>query len=504
MLRRAVIWSFTGQIVSFLVQFGSSIVIARLLSPRELGIFAVAMAVTGIAQLFSALGVANFVVREEVLTSDTLRTAFTINAILAAVLAVMIFALSFAGGILLHDDGVARVIRWLAVTPLLGIPAFSPAVLLQRAMQMRGVSIIAAVTTALISGVTILSAAAGASYMSPAYGAVCGAAFSAVATLAIGRRHLEMRPSLKRWRPIMAFGLRLMSIGGISNLSVRLSDIILARFLGLPALGLYSRATNLSNTLFTNVYGAATRVVFAKLSEAQRNGDRVTEVYLHGYRIITAVMAPILLGLAVLSAPAIHLLYGPRWAGVAVLLSLTLLAQLVTLTFAMNWELFVIRDELAVQTKLELLRSIWGVVTQTIGAQISLVAVAAINVLDALVAACAYQPHMARLARTTSSVFYRAYGEAAALACVAAAPPLALMLWWRWSPTTPMPLVMGSVAAGVLFWLTTITLTRHPILHEIRLAARLVTRSSARIAVLGLRARHATQPASSEQSVPRE
>lgn len=476
MIRRAVFWTFSTQIANFVIQFGSSVIVARLLSPQELGVFAVAVAIMGIVQLVAAFGVSNYVIREETLSPTTLDTAFTINAVLSCGLGLAIFVSSYATTYFLRDGSVASVLRVVALTPVLGIVSFRPSVMLQRAMQLRGVSLIGTAGAIVMAAVTIAAALAGASSMSFAYGSVAGAAFSSVGTLAIGREHLSMRMSMREWRPILAFGLRIMSIGGISGAATRVSDLILGHFLGLAALGLYSRANNLTNLLFYNVYGSATRVVFAKLCEARREGDRVTEVYLHGYRVIVAVMGPLLLGLAVLSRPAIHVLYGDRWLGAAIPLSLLLLGQLVSLTFAMNWELFVLRDELATQTRLELARSVIGVTTQAIGSMFSLVVVSATSIFDNLVSYIMYQRHMPRLAGTTPGTFYRAYGEAALLSVAAALPAFLLMLWYGWAPTPPLPLVFASVGVGVLLWLMLIVATRHPMLREINIALAKLTR----------------------------
>ena len=179
--------------------------------------------------------------------------------------------------------------------------------------------------------------------------------------------------------------------------------------------------------LFTNIYGAATRVVFTKLSEAKRTGARDGEVYLRGFRLITAVMAPLFLGIAVLSGPVIRILYGPKWFGASLPLSLIMIGSFIGLCCSMNWEMFVMHDEMKLQTKLELTRSASNVFVRTIAAQINLAAVAASSIIDAVVSVLLYQKHMPRLARIDSFVFYRAYIELFALSTVAVAPSAALI-----------------------------------------------------------------------------
>src|ERR1700761_6875298 len=92
--RKAVAWSVLGQIVSYLILFGSSVIVARLLSPREMGVFAVAMSTIGILNVLVAFDVGTYVVREKELRPSTVDSAFTINAVLSAVVALTICVIS--------------------------------------------------------------------------------------------------------------------------------------------------------------------------------------------------------------------------------------------------------------------------------------------------------------------------------------------------------------------------------------------------------------------------
>ena len=466
MVRQAFIWSFSGQIASFAIQFGASIVMARLLSPREMGIYAIAGSIIGIVQLFTSFSVATYVVREETLQPHTVDTAFTMNMVLSCTLATLIVLLSFLVTPMLHEPKVGQVLRLLALLPLINMLGFRPSAMLQRTMQLRGVSLLGVLNGVLTSAVTIAAALLGQSSLSYAYGALVGAAFSSAGTLWIGREHNSLHMSLRDWRPIAAFGLRLMSIGGLSIAADRACSIILARLLGLAALGLYNRANNLNNLLFTNVYGSATRVVFAKLSAARRDGDRVREVFVRGFRLITAVMGPLLLGLAVLGGPVIYSLYGDKWRGAEIPFSLLMIGQFITLAFAMNWELFVVRDDLKTQTRLELVRSATNVASQIVTCFISLVAVAASGIFDAMVSVLIYQRHMVRLIDCPERQLWRMYEEVVLLSAVAALPSLVLMIAAHWDPHVPLPAILACVAGGGGLWVLLLRRLNHPLVEE--------------------------------------
>ena len=56
-VRRSLAWSYAANAFAFVVTFGGSVIMARLLTPRELGVFAVATAVIGVLTILTAFGV---------------------------------------------------------------------------------------------------------------------------------------------------------------------------------------------------------------------------------------------------------------------------------------------------------------------------------------------------------------------------------------------------------------------------------------------------------------
>lgn len=466
MVRRALIWSSLSQIANFAIQFATSIVMARLLSPIEMGVYAIAWSVIGVVQVFTGFSVATYLVREEKLQPYTLDTAFTINAFLSLTLALLILTCSFAAVPLLREPRVGQVLQLLVFLPLLGIPSFRASAMLQRRMQLRGVSIVGTLSALSASAVSVGAAMAARGALSPAYGALAGALLGMVGTMYVGREHNSLRMSLHDWRPMSAFGLRLMSIGGISTAAVRMSDFILGRMLGLATLGVYNRAGTLNSLLFTNVYGTATRLVFARLSAARRDGGEIQEVFIKGFRLVTGIMGPLLLGLAVLGGPVIHTLYGEKWLEAGLPFSLLMLGQFVTLSFAMNWELFVLRDEMKTQTRLELARSATGVASQIAACFIDLTAVAASSIFDSLMGLCLYRRHMVRLIGCHEGRLWRVYAEVLGLSLVATLPSFVLMLGVGWSPRVPLVAVGAAVLAGGVMWALALRSRDHPLVGE--------------------------------------
>ncbi len=208
-----------------------------------------------------------------------------------------------------------------------------------------------------------------------------------------------------------AFGLRIMSISSVSVLVNRMQDFILGRVLGLPMLGLYSRASNISNMIFENLYGTGTRVAFTKLAKDFRETGELRETFLRAFQLITGFMWPFLIGLAVLSRPVVYILFGARWLPAALPLSLLMVGQSLTLCFGMNWELFVLRNETDRQTRLEVTRSLISLVIFAIGCRFGIAGAAMGTVIGSLFGWIVYFPHMKRLAEIPLGRLPRIYGH---------------------------------------------------------------------------------------------
>ena len=471
-LRSALAWSVIGQFIAFFASFATSVIVARLLSPRDLGIYAIASATVSVLNTFTAFGIGTYVIRLPTVEKSTLACAFTINGLLSVVLALIILAASAAESRIYDNSEIARVLLPLAFVPIIGIFEFLPSTMLQREMDFRSLAI-SNTGRIIVSMICIVILAINDySYMSLAYGNLLAAVFGAAYVNAVAGRYALFRLSMTEARQMTVFGLRMMSIGGVARLAQRLSDIILGNLLGLVALGLYSRASSISNLIFENVYGAVTRVLFVQLSNDYRDRGILRDSYLAGLEMITALIWPLLVGLAVLSRPAIYILYGEQWLDAALPLSLLMVAQVVVLCFGMNWELFILRDETARQARFEAIRAVAGVVTFTVGSLFSISAAAVGRIAEAAFGMALYRPHMDRMAGSKPGEITAIYVRSAGLTAVAVLPAFGLMVATHWSYRTSPLLIGGAVLAGGCLWLLLLAWLAHPIFREIRSATR--------------------------------
>lgn len=466
-VRRSVVWGFAGQFTIAIASFVGSAIVARLISPREVGVYAAGMATMALITGVASFGTNAYVVRESSLGEQQLAAAFTVNLILNTALAFLLVAISNGAAHLLGDPGVAKVLRWLAIVPLVQILEFRPAAMLARDMRFKQIATANVVAALLATTITVTTAFLGQSYMSLAYGVLTGAALNAVGTSLAGYQYVGFRLTLTGTRPIVVFGMRMMSIGGVATIAQRVSEIMLGRILGLAQLGLYARASSLTNLLFVNIYGTATRIAFAKLSQDHRDTGSFKVSFVAAFEMITGVMWPVVIGLAVLSRPFIYHVYGPNWLAAAPILSILMVATFVVVGFGMNWELFILADETARQTRYEIARATFGTSFFMAGAMFGLIGAALGRVVEAVVGLLLYLPHMSRLADLDKGEVTAIYARGMLLTILAVAPCLAVMLFTGWAANTSLGLLASAVLLGIGAWSAGLALLGHPLATEL-------------------------------------
>lgn len=466
-LRSSIAWTFLAQGLYFVIQYGGSVVLARLLSPKEMGVYAIALSTVGLVAMINQFSLNMYIVREERLTPEKFGTAITINAALNVVLAAAVFLASPLAGQYMHDDGVRRVMAVLALSPLLGLFEFPAGTLAYRDQQFRALAAVQITKALVTTGATLYGAMHGWSYMSLAWGTLLGNLVGCVMITTIARPLRHFRLSLAFWREALHFGSRMMTISTINGIAGRLPDFIMGRLLGLAALGIYGRASGMLSLIWDNLYSSTTRVLVPSLAECNRNGHSLRPLYQRALVMLTGLFWPAFGGLAVLAGPFIHLLYGDQWGEAAPVLSLLCIAHMIGIGLTMTREVFTIKGEINQQARIELLRGICAVALFYLGATQGLLVAAASRIAEIIVIATFYGPALARMTDMRLRNFTSAYLKSAKLLVATVVPPGVLMHLAGWRHDISFGYLMACFASGAGAWLAAVFLTRHPLDQEI-------------------------------------
>lgn len=465
-VRRSLLWTYLAQAVSFFITFASTLIIARLVSPRDFGIYAMVNAITTVISVFMGFQLAKYLTREAELTKEVLRSTFTVNVLASAVYIIAILGGGFACFTYFDSIEVGKAMMVFALFPVFAALEFIPAALCTREMRFGIIAWMAVLRAVVMAAVSIVLAMQGFAYMSFAWSQVL-----AWFATAIGYNILLWRPEayalrFKEVGAILKFGSHMMGISGVNALNQRVSEMSLGSILGLSALGFYTRASSLPTQIYQNIYTASSNVIFSRLSQDLRNGGDFHENYLRFMRMMLGLLWPMMFGLAILAQPVIHLLYGAKWQATANPLSLLTCASAVLVAIGMVNEVFILRRETKQQLRIEIVRAVVGIGLFVAAATISLTMAAFAKIAEATLAFLLYYRPMHGLVGGPRGALGKVYIESAIVTLPAVLPALALMFYTGWSPLTPLSWAGAAIAFGIFAWALTLFWRRHPIAAE--------------------------------------
>jgi O-antigen/teichoic acid export membrane protein len=313
-LRKSLLINFAQNYGIIAIQFAASIILARLLSPSEIGIFSVAATLIALAQAVRDFGVGQYIIQEKELNNERIRSAFTVSLIVAVILAVITASLCSVAADFYREPGIQNVMIVLALNFLL-IP-FGQITLgyLQREMKFGAIAQVKIGSTIVHFVVSISLAYMGFSYMSLAYASLANVLSSAL----IANLH---RPKDMPWslgfgevRRVLSFGSFSVMTNIAGALAKGVSDLVVGRMINMASVGLFSRAAGLIEIFNQGVMNALWAVALPHFSKAVRDGGDIQGDFLHSACLITGLAWPFFSVLALLAEPMVLLLYGPTWS----------------------------------------------------------------------------------------------------------------------------------------------------------------------------------------------
>lgn len=307
------VWAFTGQITQFLLQFGSMILVTRILDPRDYGIVAIAVSLNAFASVFNGNGLVSAVIQKKHISHEEQSIVYLYNCLLGLCLTLMLFIFSdviaefFAVGEL---SGVIRLMSLQMVITALGSQFYAHLI---RAMNFKVVTLTEFLSTLLGVIVTLTMAYYGYAYWSLVVGYIMTSACKLILSI-----------SLTEWRPkwyglntsgssLFRFGVNVTIADIVSYFSRNSDNLIVGKSIGSDQLGIYSRAYQLMMMPISQVRAPIQKVSFPAMSKLDSSSETYKNYYYNVIIIISFVSMP-LAGLFFLKSDSIILLlFGERW-----------------------------------------------------------------------------------------------------------------------------------------------------------------------------------------------
>ncbi len=303
----------SAQVANLVIRMGSLMIMARLLGPQEFGLVGMVTAVTGVFTVFRDFGLSAATVQRATITKEQSSTLFWINLGIGVFLGLVMLALAPAVVHFYHEPRLFAITAVMASAFAANAAGVQHAALLERQLRFTTLAFIDIGSLIVSTAIGITMAKYGFGYWA-LVASMSIIPFGYTLGLWIATKWVPGRPHRGMGiRSMLHFGGALTLNGVILYFSNNLDKILLGRFWGTDALGIYGRAYQLINIPTDNLNSAAGGVAFAALSRIQDDPPRLRDYFLKGYSLVLSVSIPITFTCGLFATEMIRVFLGAKW-----------------------------------------------------------------------------------------------------------------------------------------------------------------------------------------------
>jgi len=454
----------------FALQFAMYIIVARLLTPQEIGLYSIAVITLSAAQVLRDFGVVAYIIKESELTTEKIRAASAISFSVSWSLAVLVFLASFP---LAHfyEEPRLKALTWVLAANFVMIPfgAISMAVL-RREFQMGRIFAIR-VTSAFASAATsVVLALLGFGPMCLALGNTVNTAVTVVGARLFRPARLPLWPSFRGVRKILTFSGQTLTSSLLMEASRAAPDAILGKVIGPAGVALFGRAAGFVDVFARFMSQAMWSVTLPFFSKVKREGEEVGPALARAQSHLVGVAWPFYAVLGLAAHPVMLTVFGNQWvASIPVLRWLSAFGAATAATMFASTALIGANHaarEVRMTAKVHVLRIVIVAAAASFGIVPLAICLSAAAIAEVAIVTAEIRRTLGIQLTTIGAI----YARAAALAAWSSLPALALVVGDRMQELRLAGLLLLAVAS-LAFWLIGVFLLRHPLRSEISAVA---------------------------------
>lgn len=371
-----------------------TLVVARLVGARELGVMGMGLLTLGAVDAFTATGVETALVSQRGDIDDDLDAAFVLQAARGALITVLLWAAAPLAAAFFDTPRAVPVVRVLAVTALLkGIS--NPAVLvLVKRIEFRRLFWWSLPEVATGFAVAVGLAVAWRDAWALVAGAVAAQAAATAASYAMFPRRPRLRVARGAVRRLLGFGRWVSGARALAWVSLSADNAVVGRLLGASALGVYQLAFRVGEMGVVTFTRAVVQVALPALTELQGSAQ-LARGFRTLFRLVLAANCAFALVVLLLARPLLAGLLGPAWLPAVPVLRILVVAMVFRAVAVIAFELFHAARRPAVTLRVNAVRLAvmlatifplvhrWGMEGAALSVLVASVAAAALSLLHA-------------------------------------------------------------------------------------------------------------------------
>ena len=299
--------------MALVANFALTVILARLLTPTDIGIFSMSAVLIAVAHVFRDFGVTAFLKQEKTLSKEIMRGAIGLLVAASWAAAAVMYLSAPLWASFFKEPKVRDVVEVLALgfvfIPLGAIPQ----ALLVREMDVAKSAWVTLTTTTVYFLVSILLAYSDFKHMTMAWANLINIVVSGIAFNLVLKTRLPWLPSTYGWKRISSFGTGNLASSLLRALDNAIPDLALGKLSNPANVGLFSRANSTVNMIGTVLHPTVYFFALPFLARTHHAHGSLHKEFLKGSSIINCLMIPALIWIAIVAEDVVSILYGNQW-----------------------------------------------------------------------------------------------------------------------------------------------------------------------------------------------
>lgn len=313
---RGVKWVAFLRIFTRGISFIRTLILARILSPSQFGVFGIGILTTSLLEVFTETGVNVLLIQEKEDIKEYINSAWIVSIIRGFLIGLIIFfSAPIISGFFRSQDSEI-LLRLISIVPIIRGFINPSSIKFQKHLEFHKEFYYRSLIFFFDAGVAIISAFITRSALALVFGMTAGVILEVFLSLLIIKP--LPYPSFNKWYLSKIFHRgKWVTLGGIFNyLYYNLDNIVVGRILGATSLGLYEMAYRISLLPITEVADVVQKVVFPVYSKISDDRERLKKAFLKTLFFISLLSISIGIILFFFSEGVVFILLGERWMSI--------------------------------------------------------------------------------------------------------------------------------------------------------------------------------------------
>lgn len=313
--RRGVRWTAVSALLTNLINILQVSIVARILMPADYGLMTMSLVVINLVQAVMEMGVGSALVQKKDPKPSEIGTLLATNVGLGVCGFILIQLLAPVIGWFYKEPALVPLVRLAALNFLILPWGVVYQALLQRRLDFSPIARLEIAGAAGMAATTIVAAKCGLGAYSLIWGATAAAIIRVILLVIAGRSCWKFQFSFRRREldGYLRFGAYQTAERVVNYLTSNMDYIMVGKFCGPVALGVYRIAYELAVTPLIRLNPVLTRVLFPVFARIQDDNQLLRKAYLKVINVVALVTFPFYLTFIIFAPDVVHVLYGGKW-----------------------------------------------------------------------------------------------------------------------------------------------------------------------------------------------